>query len=123
MAISFKEFIRRVLKERKPIQELEVAVNTYKDTLERLRSDINEFVEREMKNLNDIINRASEVSEDILPLVKKLREEKYVGLQGKEMDYLWRNSGDSAEVQKMQAEMADFIRIKDEELKAISEHF
>lgn len=41
MAISFKEFIRRVLKEKKPIQELEVAVNTYKDTLERLRSDIN----------------------------------------------------------------------------------
>lgn len=76
-----------------------------------------------MKNLNDIISRASEVSEDILPLVKKLREEKYVGLQGKEMDYLWRNSGESAEVQKMQAEMADFIRIKDEELKAISEHF
>lgn len=76
-----------------------------------------------MKNLNDIIGRASEVSEDILPLVKKLREEKYAGLQGKEMDYLWRNSGESAEVQKMQAEMADFIRIKDEELKAISEHF
>ncbi len=46
LAISFKEFIRRVLKERKPSQELEQAVNTYKDTLERLRSDINEFVER-----------------------------------------------------------------------------
>lgn len=39
------------------------------------------------------------------------------------MDYLWHNCGDSAESLKMQTEMADFIRIKDEELKAISEHF
>lgn len=42
---------------------------------------------------------------------------------GKEMDYLWKNCTDTAESLKMQAEMADFIRIKDEELKAISEHF
>jgi hypothetical protein len=35
-------------------------------------------------------------------LVKKLREEKYAGLQGKEMDYLWRNCGDNPEAQKMQ---------------------
>ena len=42
---------------------------------------------------------------------------------GREMDFLWRNSGESAQSLKMQAEMADFIRIKDEELKAISEHF
>jgi hypothetical protein len=39
------------------------------------------------------------------------------------MDYLWHNCGETAESLKMQAEMADFIRIKDEELKAISEHF
>jgi hypothetical protein len=63
------------------------------------------------------------VQEDLLPLVKKLREEKYAGLQGKEMDYLWRNCGNSADSEKMQSEMADFIRIKEEELKAISEHF
>jgi hypothetical protein len=35
-----------VLKEKKPLEELSTAVNTYRDTLERLRSDINEFVER-----------------------------------------------------------------------------
>jgi len=41
IAISFKEFIRRVLKEKKPIEELEGAVSTYRETLERLREDIN----------------------------------------------------------------------------------
>ena len=43
-----------------------------------------------------MMDRASEVSEDLLPLVKKLREEKYAGLMGREMDFLWRNSGESA---------------------------
>jgi hypothetical protein len=33
VAISFKEFIRRVLKEKKPIEELESSVNTYRQTL------------------------------------------------------------------------------------------
>ena len=70
-----------------------------------------------------MMERASEVSEDLLPLVQRLREEKYGGMMGKEMDYLWHNCGESAESLKMQAEMADFIRIKEEELKAISEHF
>jgi hypothetical protein len=112
-----------VLRERKPTEEFSSAVDTYRDTLERLRTDINEFVERELKNLTQMMERASDVSEDLLPLVKKLREEKYAGLMGKEMDHLWRNCADTAEALKMQAEMADFIRIKDEELKAISEHF
>ncbi len=39
------------------------------------------------------------------------------------MDFLWQNCGDTQENQKMQAQTADFLRIKDEELKAISEHF
>jgi hypothetical protein len=41
-----------VLKEKKPIEELESAVCTYRDTLERLRKDINLFVERELKSLD-----------------------------------------------------------------------
>lgn len=60
-----------------------------------------------------MMERASDVSEELLPLVQKLREEKYTGLLGKEMDYLWRNCADTTESMKMQAEMADFIRIKD----------
>jgi Asp-tRNA(Asn)/Glu-tRNA(Gln) amidotransferase C subunit len=123
VAISFKEFVRRILRDRKPTEEFSSAVDTYRDTLQRLRTDINEFVERELSNLTQMMDRASEVAEDLLPLVKKLREEKYAGLMGKEMDHLWRNCADTTETLKMQAEMADFIRIKDEELKAISEHF
>jgi FKBP-type peptidyl-prolyl cis-trans isomerase (trigger factor) len=73
VAISFKEFIRRVLKEKKPTEEFASAVNNYRDTLERLKADINEFVERELKNLTEMMDGASEVSEDLLPLVKKLR--------------------------------------------------
>lgn len=94
-AISFKEFIRRVLKQRKPIEQLENATNTYKQTLERLRTDINEFVEKELNSLNEIIKKTTEVPEDLLPIVKKLRDQKYAGLLGKEMDFLWKNCGET----------------------------
>jgi hypothetical protein len=39
------------------------------------------------------------------------------------MDYLWKNCGESQESLQLQHETSDFIRIKEEELKAISEHF
>lgn len=39
------------------------------------------------------------------------------------MDFLWQKCGETQENQKIQAQTADFLRIKDEELKAISEHF
>lgn len=122
-AISFKEFIRRVLRERKPIEELESAISTYRSTLERLRTDINEFVEKELKNLTDIVNKVTEVPEELSANIKKLQNQQYAGLKGLEMDFLWKNSGDSQEIHRMQVETADFIKIKEEELKAISEHF
>jgi hypothetical protein len=35
--------------------------------------------------------------------VRKIKEEKYVGLKGKEMDFLWQNCGETQENQKIQA--------------------
>lgn len=39
------------------------------------------------------------------------------------MDYLWKNCGETNNTLQIQQETAEFIRIKEEELKAISEHF
>ena len=39
------------------------------------------------------------------------------------MDYLWKNCGETNNTVQIQQETAEFIRIKEEELKAISEHF
>jgi hypothetical protein len=55
-----------------------------------------------LKSLDDILKRVSEVPEDLYPTVKKLKEEQYAGLTGKEMDYLWKNCGESQESIKIQ---------------------
>jgi hypothetical protein len=56
----------------------------------------------------------SELPPDLAENIKKLKEQHYMGLKGKEMDYLWKNSGDAQEIHKMQVETADYIRVKEE---------
>ena len=51
--------------------------------------------------------------EDLSVTIKKLREQDYVNLVGKEMDHLWKNCGDSQETIRTQQETAEFIRIKE----------
>jgi hypothetical protein len=45
-SISFKEFTKRVCKERKPIDKLGKSMESYRIILEKLKQDVNQFIEK-----------------------------------------------------------------------------
>jgi hypothetical protein len=51
VSVSYKEFTKRVLKERKPIDSLGDSIQSYKEVLEKLKEDVNEFIEKELATL------------------------------------------------------------------------
>ncbi len=52
-----------------------------------------------------------------------MKGSQYEGLTGVQMDQLWRNCAEDPEKVQSQEETAEFIKIKEEEVKGISEHF
>ena len=118
--MGFKQFLKRVLKPREPSEALLKATTTYRETLERLKRDVNEFVEKELASLEQMMDEASTLPMEVQPILLRLQRQEYSGLLGKEMDFLWSNCGQSKESIQAQADSAEFIAIKEEELKAIS---
>ena len=57
-SVSFKEFTKRVLKEKKMSEELEQAVSSYRDCLIKLQKDIEEFVRVELAELDEMKKKA-----------------------------------------------------------------
>ena len=63
------------------------------------------------------------MAEEDQKLVIRLREAKYEAFTGKVLDHLWGVCLNIKEREKEQEETAEFIKIKEDEVKGISEHF
>jgi peroxiredoxin family protein len=88
-----------------------------------LKEDVNLFIEKEMGQLEEISSKAEEIPEDDAEIIMMLKKQEYEGLNGAIMDTLWSNCADDPGKIQAQEETADFIKIKEEEVKGISEHF
>jgi len=66
---------------------------------------------------------SSAMAEEDEKLVIKLRDAKYEGFTGKRLDQLWVVCLSIKDREKEQDETAEFIKIKEDEVKGISEHF
>lgn len=123
ISVSYKEFTKRVLKERKPIDSLGEAMESYKAVLEKLKEDVSQFIEKELAQLDEITKKAEEIPPEDQQLIGKLKNHQYQGLTGVTMDQLWKSCAEDPERIQEQQETAEFIKIKEEEVKGISEHF
>jgi hypothetical protein len=96
---------------------------SYREVLDKLKQDVNQFIDKELAQLDFIEAKTQEIPEEDKELVEKLKGSQYEGLTGVQMDQLWRNCAEDPEKVQSQEETAEFIKIKEEEVKGISEHF
>lgn len=54
VSVSYKEFTKRVLRERKPVDALSDAMSSYRDVLEKLKENVTEFIEKELATLEEM---------------------------------------------------------------------
>lgn len=87
--------MKRVLKEKKMSEELEQAVGGYRECLNKLLKDVEEFVRVEIHELDEIKRKAEEVVPEDEEVIKKLRNKQYEGLKGLELDRVWHNLNSS----------------------------
>ena len=98
-------------------------MKSYRAVLEKLKNDVNKFIEKELAQLDSISQKATTIELEDEEVINRLKTLKYDGLTGKVMDRLWSNSGDNPEKIQGQEQTSDFIKIKEDEVKGISEHF
>ena len=98
-------------------------MESYRATLEKLKNDVNQFIEKQLAQLDSINQKAAAIPSKDEELINRLKNLQYEGLTGKEMDRLWTTTADDPEKIQGQEETADFIKIKEDEVKGISEHF
>lgn len=98
-------------------------MTSYREVLEKLKQDVNQFIEKEIVQLDQIEQKTQEIPEEDQQLIMKLKGGQYEGLTGIEMDQLWKSCAEDPEKVQSQEQTAEFIKIKEEEVKGISQHF
>ena len=85
--------------------------------------DVNQFVQKQLEQLEEIQKNVCYVPEEDQVLIGRLKFTQYEGFNGKIMDHLWTSVMETTEKKQTQEETAEFIRVKEDEVKGISEHF
>ena len=101
-SISFKEFTKRVLKQPKPIEQLSQAMSSYKQILQKLKMDVNQFVQKQLEQLEQIQKNVCYVPEEDQVLIGRLKFTQYEGFNGKIMDHLWTSVMETTEKKQTQ---------------------
>lgn len=100
ISVSYKEFTKRVLRERKPTDKLAEAISSYRDILEKLKENVSEFIEKELNSLEEIENNCAEIDPEDEELIKKLKSQQYKEFTGAILDALWKNCTEDPEKKK-----------------------
>ena len=62
-SMGFKEYLKKVIKDKRIDQELEEALDKYQECLTKLKKDVEEFVEKQMNEIEEIRKKAEEMEE------------------------------------------------------------
>ena len=87
-------------------------MESYRAVLEKLKNDVNQFIEKQLAQLDSITYKATVIPSEDQELINKLKNIQYDGLTGKLMDRLWSTCADDPEKIQGQEQTADFIKIK-----------
>ena len=72
-------------------------MGSYRAVLEKLKNDVNQFIEKQLAQLDSIIQKATIIPSEDQEIVNKLKSMTYDGLTGKLMDRLWSTCADDPE--------------------------
>ena len=72
-------------------------MGSYRAVLEKLKNDVNQFIEKQLAQLDSIIQKATIIPSEDQEIINKLKSMKYDGLTGKLMDRLWSTCADDPE--------------------------
>lgn len=103
--------------------ELEKAVNSYRECLIRLQKDVEEFVKVELEGIDEMKKKAEETVPEDEEVIKKLKNKEYETLKGLELDRVWHNCCSQAENEEHEKQTIEFIKLKEEQIIEISKSF
>jgi hypothetical protein len=76
-----------------------------------------------LSSLEEIESKSAEIEPEDEELIQKLKSQQFKEFTGSMMDQLWKNCAEDPAKKKEEEEKGEFMKIKEEEVKGISEHF